>query len=290
MSAKGHLFCFGCGYSAGVLTRLVEAEGWRTGGTSRDVTRREVTQGDRLEPFDRARPLANAAGSLRDVTHLLISVPPDSSGDLVLALHGPVIAAAPRLQWIGYLSTTGVYGDTGGAIVDETASLNPSNARGRYRVDAEAAWLAFGQTHGVAVQVFRLAGIYGPGRSALDKARTGNARRIDLPGHAFSRIHVDDIAAVLRASMAAPDAGRVYNVCDDEAAPGGDVVSFACDLLGVAPPPLVALADADLSAMARSFYDDSRRISNTRIKRELGVNLRYPTYREGLTAILAAEA
>lgn len=212
------------------------------------------------------------------------------AGDPVLALHGAAIAAAPRLQWVGYLSTTGVYGDTGGAKVDETAPLNPSNARSRYRVEAEAAWLAFGQTHGVAVHVFRLAGIYGPGRSALDKVRAGHARRIDLPGHAFSRIHVDDIAAVLRASMAAPDAGRVYNVCDDEAAPGGDVVSFACDLLGAPPPPLVALADAELSAMAHSFYNDNRRISNARMTRELGVTLRYPTYREGLAAILAAEA
>lgn len=290
MSVKGHLFCFGQGYTASVLSRLMMAEGWRNTGTLRKIPPSESAWMAGLQEFDGTHPLLDAAQALSDVTHLLISVPPNSAGDPVLALHGSAIAAAPCLQWIGYLSTTGVYGDTSGKYVDEAAPLNPSNVRSRYRVDAEAAWLALGQTHGLAVQVFRLAGIYGPGRSALDKARAGAARRIDLPGHVFSRTHVDDIATVLRASMATPESGRVYNVCDDEAASGADVVAFACDLLGLAPPPLVALADAGLSAMARSFYSDNRRISNARIKRELGITLRYPTYREGLKAIQAAES
>jgi nucleoside-diphosphate-sugar epimerase len=242
--------------------------------------------------FDRGRPLADPAAALAGVTDIVSSVPPDAAGDPVLDAHQDALVALPGVRWFGYLSTTGVYGDTGGALVDEAAPLNPSAGRSRRRVEAERRWLAL--TSGGArfpVHIFRLAGIYGAGRSPLDQVRAGEARRIDKPGHAFSRIHVDDIAAVLRASMARPDPGRVYNVCDDEPAEPADVVAFACRLLGRAPPPLVPFEAAreTMSAMALSFWADNRRVDNSRIKRELGVTLSYPDYRTGLTAILRAE-
>ena len=202
----------------------------------------------------------------------------------------PPSPRCPRLEWIGYLSTTGVYGDTGGAWVDESAvHRRRAAARGRRRVKAERGWRALGAAHGVPVHVFRLAGIYGPGRNAIASVRRGAAKRIERPGQVFSRIHVADIAQVLAASIARPRAGAIYNVCDDEPAPGADVVAHACALLGVAPPPPVPLADAGLSPMARSFYADNRRVSNALIKEELGVELRYPDYRAGLAALLAEE-
>jgi nucleoside-diphosphate-sugar epimerase len=224
---------------------------------------------------------------LRDVTHLLSSVPPDAQGDPVIAAHRAEIdAVAPSLAWIGYLSTTGVYGDRAGGWVDEASALRPSGERGRRRLAAELQWLSLKQP----AHLFRLAGIYGPGSSALDTVREGRARRVVKAGQVFSRIHVEDIAQVLEASIKRPNPGAAYNVCDDDAAAPADVVTFACALLNVAPPPEVPFAQADLSPMARSFYDDNKRVSNTRIKRELGVALRYPSYRDGLPAILAAES
>jgi nucleoside-diphosphate-sugar epimerase len=291
-SEPPRLFCFGIGYSAGVLARRLVAAGWSVAGTSQGAERRDalIAQGIEAHLFDRGRPLADAADALAGATHLLSSVPPDADGDPVLDSCGPAIAALGGLRWVGYLSTTGVYGDTGGATVDESAPLAPTSQRGRRRVAAEAAWQALWRDRGLPVHVFRLAGIYGPGRSALDKVRDGSVQRIDKPGHAFGRIHVDDIAAVLTASMAKPDPGAVYNVCDDEPAPPAEVAAFACGLLGVAPPPVVPFAEAaeTMSPMALSFWRDNRRVDNGRIKRDLGVRLAYPTYREGLGAILAA--
>ena len=227
---------------------------------------------------------------LAGATHILLSIPPDADGDPALDCHGADIAAIEGLEWIGYLSTTGVYGDTGGAWVDENAPLAPTGERGKAQARGGTGWLALGAEHGLAVHVFRLAGIYGPGRNALAAVRRGTAKRISKPGQVFSRIHVADIAQVLAASIAKPHAGAIYNVCDDEPAPAADVVAHACTLLGVVPPPLTPLEDADLSPMARSFYADSRRVSNARIKAELGVTLRYPNYRAGLAALLAEEA
>lgn len=291
-SEPSRLFCFGVGYSAGVLARRLIAAGWSVAGTCQSAERRDelIAQGIDAHLFDRGRPLADPAGALAGVTHLLSSVPPDAEGDPVLDGHGPALAALGGLRWAGYLSTTGVYGDTGGAPVAETAPLAPTSARSRRRVAAETAWRALGRDHGIAVHVFRLAGIYGPGRSVLDKVRDGSVQRIDKPGHAFGRIHVDDIAAVLSASMAKPDPGAVYNVCDDEPAPPAEVAAFACDLLGVVPPPVVPFTAAapTMSPMALSFWHDNRRIDNGRIRRDLGVRLIYPTYREGLRAVLAA--
>ncbi len=286
-AAAGHLLCFGFGYGAQALARDPGGKFRRIAGTSREAAR-PPAPGLRVEilQFDREHPLRAAA--FAGVTHLLVSVPPDAAGDPVLDMHGADIAAIPGLEWLGYLSTTGVYGDRGGGWVDETADLRPSGPRGVRRVAAEAAWRDLWRGCGVPVHIFRLAGIYGPGRSAFDALRAGTAKRIDRPGQVFSRIHVEDVAAVLAASMARPHPGVIYNVCDDEPAAAADVVAHAAGLLGVPVPPTVAFEDADLSPMARSFYDDNRRVSNARIKRELGVTLRYPDYRAGLVAILAA--
>lgn len=292
---RSRLFCFGLGYTALVLADALLAAGWRVAGTCRDAdaVAAAAARGIDAHLLDRDRPLAAPGRVLAGTTHVLSTVPPDGQGDAVLDTHGAdiaaLMAATPTLSWCGYLSTTGVYGDRGGGWVDEDSARTPSGPRGRRRVAAEDGWLALWRTHGVPVHIFRLAGIYGPGRSAFDALRAGTARRIDKPGQVFSRIHVDDIVGVLRASMARPDPGTAYNVCDDDPAPPAAVVACAAALLDVAPPPLESFAEADLSAMARSFYDDNKRVRNTRLKAALGVRLAYPDYRTGLAAILTAE-
>lgn len=279
---SGRFFIFGLGFSARVIARALQAAGWQVAGTTRSGEALSLP-GIRVFPFDRDHPLPE--GALEGVTAVLSSVPPDGQGDPVLDSAG---AALKRLNptWAGYLSTTGVYGDCGGAWVTEESELRPTLDRSRRRAEAEAAWRA----SGLPVHIFRLAGIYGPGRSAIDTVRAGQARRIVKPGQVFSRIHVDDIAATVLASLARPNPGAAYNVCDDDAAPPQDVITHACTLLGVEPPPEVGWeeAKATLSPMALSFYADNKRVSNDRIKRELGVTLRHPTYREGLAAILSA--
>ena len=292
-TARGkRLFCFGYGFSASALGELLGPAGWSLAGTCRTPEGCRALAGAGVDavPFSREAPLADPVRSLAGATHILLSIPPDADGDPALDCHGADIAAIGGLEWIGYLSTTGVYGDTGGAWVDESAPPAPTGARGKRRLEAERSWLALGAEHGLAVHVFRLAGIYGPGRNALATVRRGEAKRIAKPGQVFSRIHVADIAQVLAASIAKLHAGAIYNVCDDEPAPAADVVAHACTLLGVVPPLLTPLEDADLSPMARSFYADSRRVSNARIKAELGVTLRHPNYRAGLAALLAEEA
>jgi nucleoside-diphosphate-sugar epimerase len=292
------LFCFGLGTTALALARGLMKDGWTVAGTCRggEAANRLRGQGIEAFPFERGRPLADAKGALTGTTHVLSSVPPDeagspaSSGDPVVDVHGADIAAlAGALRWAGYLSTTGVYGDRGGGWVDEGSELRPTGPRGRRRVEAEAAWLELWREHGVPVHLFRLAGIYGPGRSALDAVRAGRAKRIVKPGQVFSRVHVDDIVQTLRASVDRPNPGAAYNVCDDLAAPPEDVITFACELLGTPPPPLVAFEEAELSEMARSFYADNKRVRNDRIKQELGVSLTYPDYRVGLRALLDQE-
>ena len=287
------LLCFGLGYSARVLAFRLVAEGWEVRGTARDPEAAVArAPGCEMYRFDREHRLPRAA--FDGVTHILVSVPPDAAPgatvDPVLDAHGDDIAALPGLAWLGYLSTTGVYGDRGGFWVDESSELRPSGERGRRRVLAETGWLDLWRRRGVPVHIFRLAAIYGPGRSPFAALREGTAKRILKPGQVFSRIHVEDLASVLAASIARPCPGAVYNVCDDEAAPPEAVVAYAAELLGLPPPPLVPFEEAGLSAMARSFYDDNKRVSNARIKSELGVALRYPTYREGLNAILREEA
>jgi nucleoside-diphosphate-sugar epimerase len=292
--APRKLFVFGLGYSALVFARRARAKGWRVAGTTRSTDKaRALTEvhGFEMHLFGRDQPLAAPAAALAGTTHLLSSVPPDRDGDAVLDRHAADIAAAAgHLRWAGYLSTTGVYGDRDGDWVDEGAGLHPSGPRGAARVAAERGWLDLVRV-GVPVHLFRLAGIYGPGRSAFDTLRDGSARRIVKPRQVFSRIHVEDIARVLEASIARPDPGAAYNVCDDEPAPPQDVTAFAAGLLGVDPPPEIAYeqAAASMSEMARSFYRDNKRVSNLRIRDVLGVRLAYPDYRAGLRAILAGE-
>jgi nucleoside-diphosphate-sugar epimerase len=285
----GKLFCFGLGYTALALARCLAAEGWRIAGTTRAIDKQAefASEGFEVFPFERDRPLVDPAAALAGVTHVLTSIAPDEAGDPVLTHHLADLRRCASLAWAGYLGTTGVYGDRAGAWVDESDPVAPTMPRTRRRVAAEGYWLA----SGLPVHIFRLAGIYGPGRgrNALDAVRTGTARRIVKPGQVFGRVHVDDIVQVLRASIARPNPGAIYNVADDEPAPPQDVIAFACTLLDVEPPPEVPYGEAEMSPMARSFYADSRRVDNARIKRELGVELRYPTYREGLRAILAQE-
>jgi dTDP-4-dehydrorhamnose reductase len=282
------LFCFGLGTSALALAGQLKGEGWRIAGTCRSAEKAAMlaAQGIETYRFDGEGPMADVAGALTGTTHLLISTPPGAEGDPVLRRHDADIAALSSLKWLGYLSTTGVYGDRQGGWVEEADPLAPTGERGRRRVAAEAGWLALRRDHGLPVHLFRLAGIYGPDSNALATVREGRAQRIDKPGQVFSRIHVADIAAVLRASMAKPDPGAAYNVCDDNPAPPEEVIRYACELLGVTPPPLVPFETAPLSPMARSFYDDNKRVRNARIKRELGVVLKYPDYKAGLQAIL----
>jgi nucleoside-diphosphate-sugar epimerase len=281
------LFCFGLGYSAGFLARALAAAGWAVAGTARDEASCAARAPDvAMHVFTRERPLEDAAALFAGTTHLLLSVPPDAAGDPVLDCHGADLAQLKTARWAGYLSTTGVYGDRGGAWVDEDTPPFPAGERGRRRLAAETAWRELAARSGLPLHVFRLAGIYGPGRNPLDSVREGRARRIDKPGQVFSRIHVEDLVAVLRASMARPRPGAIYNVCDDAPAPAGAVVAFAAALLGRAPPPAVPFDQAALTPLARSFYDDNKRVANRRIKDELGVRLRYPSYREGLRALL----
>ena len=285
------LFCFGLGFSALALVRRLRAEGWALAGTTRSPEKAAALAAEGIETFlfDRERPLADPARVLAGTTHLLSSIAPDESGDPVLDCQGDDLTGLPGLAWAGYLSTTGVYGSREGGWVDEDSGLRPSAARSKRRVAAEQAWLKAQETEGLPVHLFRLAGIYGPGRSMLDTVRAGRAKRIDRPGQVFSRIHVEDIATVLQASMARPWPGRVYNVCDDDPASPAEVTAYACRLLGVAPPPLVALEEAGLSPMGLSFWQDNKRVSNRRLHEELGVDLAYPSYKAGLDAILAAE-
>lgn len=272
-----HLFCFGLGFSARALAARLGAKGWTITGTSRSVggVREVEALGFRSALFD---------GSLRipdDVTHVVTSVPPGPDGDPVLRLCTEQLRKATHIKWLAYLSTTGVYGDRGGDWVSEETPLAPNTERGARRLAAETAWLELP----LPVHLFRLAGIYGPGRNQLLSVLDGTARRIIKEGQVFSRIHVDDIASVLEASIAKPDPGRAYNVCDDEPCQPQDVVAFAAELLGMPVPPAIPFEKAELSPMARSFYADSKRVSNRRIKQELGVTLAYPSYREGLRAL-----
>ncbi len=285
----GHLLCFGLGFSARVIAARLRQAGWRVTGTSRDADGCDegAAKGFAMVPFDGAQASDALVQAVADADHILVSVPPSADGDPVHAVLGQAIAAAPRLGWFGYLSTTGPYGDRQGSWVDEDTPPAPSTDRGRRRLDAETVWLEMCRDKGLPVHIFRLAGIYGPGRNQLLGLAAGRGRRIVKPGQVFSRVHVDDIASVVIASMARPRPGAVYNVCDDEAAPPQDVVAYAAGLLDMEPPAAVAFEDADLSPMARSFYAENKRVRNTLIKTELGVDLAYPTYREGLTALLS---
>ena len=279
------LFCFGCGYTAQTFARLLIADGWRVTGTTRSQEKADALKNAGIEPviWDGAFNEATLDGA----TALLISTPPDSDECPGLTTAGAAISARKdAINWIGYLSTNGVYGDHSGAWVDETSELKPTTERARRRIAAEEAWRTFGAEHSLPVVIFRLPGIYGLGRSALDTVRASKAKRLYKKGQVFSRAHVDDIAATLYASLKNPAAGDLFNIADDEPAPPQDVIEYACKLLGVDPPPLTPIEEADISDMARSFYRDNKRVRNEQIKKKLGVKLKYPTYREGLKALM----
>jgi nucleoside-diphosphate-sugar epimerase len=283
-----NLLIFGYGYSARYLVEHLDLPPGHVRMTTRsaDKAAKLAEQGLTARVF----PGTDMCEDLAWATHVLITAGPEGAGDPVLAETRPdFIAQAGRLEWIGYLSTTGVYGDHAGGWVDETTPLTPSTTRGRARVAAESEWMDLHRDHRLPVHIFRLAGIYGPGRGPFEKVRDGSARRILKEGQVFSRIHVEDIAQVLAASMARPDPGAVYNVCDDDPAPPQDVIGHAADLLGLPHPPAIPFDEADLSPMAASFYAESKRVDNRRIKQDLGVRLRYPDYRAGLAAMLAEE-
>jgi len=286
-----HMMFFGFGFCAAALAPRLQAQNWQLSASCRTPEKAAQLQARNIRPI--IWPEAGAllsADALTGVSHALISAPPNDAGDPTLASAGEALASiAGDLQWLGYLSTTGVYGDHGGAWIDEDTPAGTIGARGQKRVDAETQWRAFSEAHGVPSMYFRLAGIYGPRRNQLTSVVNQTARRIDKPEQVFSRIHVEDIATILAASMARPDAGRAYSVCDDEPAPPQDVVAYAAELLGQSPPPLVPFEAAELSPMARSFYGDNKRIRNQRIKDELGVTLAYPSYREGLKALFDAK-
>ena len=264
-----HLLIFGFGYSAARLARRLQGQGWSVESTGSAGTMR-FEDGDAV------------LAALGRATHILSSVPPGENGDPVLAAYGEAICAAPA-TWIGYLSATGVYGDTGGAWVDESARVG--GGRRSARTGADLAWQAFGQAFGRPTHVFRLPGIYGPGRSALDRIRAGAARMIDVPGQVFSRIHVDDIVGGVIAGMSGPPG--VYNLADDMPCSQNAVIAHGCALLGVDPPPMQSLEGAQLSPAARAFYAENRRIANGKARRLLGWAPLYPDYRAGLAACLA---
>jgi nucleoside-diphosphate-sugar epimerase len=272
---------FGYGYSAQALGRVLLPQGHNISGTTRGEP--AATSGANIVQW----PGTDMTAMLDAATHLLISIAPDENDDPVLAaLQNEIAARAHRFKWVGYLSTTGVYGDHGGQWVDETTPLSPATKRGIARVKAEAAWAAIPD---LPLHIFRLAGIYGPGRGPFAKVRNGTARRIIKENQVFSRTHVDDIAQVLAASIAHPNPGAVYNVCDDDPAPPQDVIGYAAELLGLPLPPTMDFETADMTPMARSFYAESKKVRNDKIKSELGVKLLYPDYRTGLKALLAQE-
>lgn len=281
------LLIFGCGYSASRFAALYGNRFSRMTGTVREPAARAAAPGGvRILRFDGVSTTPLVSQAVADATHVLVSIPPDDQGDPVFRLFGSELARAPAIQWIGYLSTVGVYGDFGGEWVDETTRIRPTAERNRRRALAERAWIDCGTSAGKAVQVFRLSGIYGPGQNAVDNLRRGLARRIVKPGQVFNRIHVDDIAGAIAAGMDRPGTGPIINVTDDEPAPPQDVVAYAAGLLGLAPPDETAFDEADLSPMGRSFYGENKRVSNRLLREGLGYQLSFPTYREGMASFV----
>lgn len=280
------LLSIGHGFSARALAARLVPQGWRIVGTTRSPDKADAIADTSVEPV--VWPGADLGALIAQFPNVLVSAGPDSAGDPVLnAVEDAVTRAAPDLRWVGYLSTTGVYGDHGGDWVDEDTPLTPSTKRGRARVTAEARWQAIPD---LPLHIFRLAGIYGPGRGPFAKVRAGTARRIIKQGQVFSRIHVEDIAQALELSLQRPDPGAVYNLCDDDPAPPQDVIAHAAALLGLPVPPAIPFDQADMTPMARSFYAESKKVRNDRIKQALGWAPQFPTYRAGLAALLAQDS
>ncbi|MBU2533149.1 MAG: SDR family oxidoreductase [Alphaproteobacteria bacterium] len=289
-----HLAAVGFGYTARALAARLDRRAWQITGTSRgaDDVENIRAAGFNGVLFNPETDPDELVGALASATHLLVSAAPTTAGDPLLGKISDRFNELVGLRWIGYLSTVGVYGDRGGDWVDEDTAPEPSSERGRRRLNAENSWRFAAELHAnLAMQVFRLPGIYGPGRSGFDKLRDGNARRIIKPGQVFNRMHVDDIAGALLAAIDGAEPGfAVYNLSDDEPAPPQDVVAFAARLMGVAAPPEVTFDAAEMTPMARSFYGENKRVSNKRMKSELGYQLKFPTYREGLADIWRHES
>ncbi|MFK7838623.1 MAG: SDR family oxidoreductase [Sulfitobacter sp.] len=280
------LLSFGHGFSARALAERLIPQGWRIIGTTRSADKMDGIAATGVEPV--LWPGADLTSLLAQAPYLLISAGPGPDGDPVLnAMAEKLAQVAPHLRWVGYLSTTGVYGDHQGAWVDEDTDLTPATKRGQLRVDAEAAWRSIPD---LPLHIFRLAGIYGPGRGPFAKVRAGTARRIIKKDQVFSRIHVEDIAQAVELSMARPMPGAIYNLCDDDPAPPQDVIGHAAELLGLPLPPAMDFETADMTPMARSFYAESKKVRNDRIKQELGWKPAYPDYRTGLAAMLKDDA
>lgn len=282
------MLIFGHGYTAGFLSPQLLADGWRVIGTTRSADKADALAALGVEPV--IWPGTDADAAIASATHILQSMAPGENGDPVLNACAGDISTAPDLEWLGYLSTTAVYGDHQGGWVDESTPLTPATRRGQWRVEAEEAWTKLATDHNLPLHIFRLAGIYGPGRGPFAKVRAGTARQIVKPGQVFSRIHATDIAQTLVASIRHPNPGAVYNLCDDVAAPPQDVLAYAAGLLGTELPAAEDFDTAQMSPMARSFYAESKRVRNDRIKDELGVRLAYPDYKSGLDALLADES
>lgn len=281
------LVVIGCGYSGRRFVALHGAVFDAVDVTARsaDTAAKLAEDGLSAHLFDGSAPSPALDAALRAATHLLVSAPPDAGGDPTLRGAGAVLRAAPALGWIGYLSTIGVYADAGGGWVDETTPPEADSERGARRIAVEQDWLAFGRDTGAAVQIFRLAGIYGPGRSQVENLRTGTAKRLVKQDQVFNRIHVDDIAAAIAAGIERPHVGPIVNVTDDEPTAPQDVVTYAAGRLGIEPPPEIPFETAEISDMARSFYSSNKRVANRVLREELGVTLAFPTYREGIAAL-----
>ena len=291
VSRNKKLFCFGFGYTAGFLAEKLLAYGWKIAGTTTSAEKRDFLRKNGIEAwlFDQMHSIPDPFTTFADVTHVLLSVPPDAKGDPVFNAHGTDLAALKKLEWVGYLSTTAVYGNQNGNWVDEKTPATPSSRRGSQRLKAEEQWQSLCLNEGLPLHIFRLSGIYGPNRSAIDSVRSGMAQCIDKPGHIFNRIHVEDIVQVLIASMNKPHPGSIYNLADDAPSARYDVIRFACNLIGIEPPPLVPFDQAEMAPIVRSFYEDNKRIHNDTIKNELGVRLAYPDYHSGLKSCLEVE-
>ncbi len=290
---RERLFCFGYGYTADYLGHALQNkdDAWTIEGTTRDEDRKRELLARRIRTriFDTERPIPDSVNILNQCTHLLISTPPNAEGDPAFNLHAQDLVGLKNLKWVGYLSSTSVYGDRDGAEVTESSEVRPTSARGSKRALAERQWLSLFKNYGIPVHIFRLAGIYGPGRSALDSVRVGIARRINKPGHKFNRIHVDDIVQVLLKSFENPNPGSIYNLADDLPTPSYDVIGQACQMLGQPLPPIIPYDEANLAPITLSFYNDNKHVSNHKIKTDLGVQLKYPDYRAGLEGCLKAE-
>jgi dTDP-D-glucose 4,6-dehydratase len=285
---SGNLFCFGLGFSSQALARRLISKNWLVSGTSRNNKLRESIKklGISVYSYDGNQISPDIYDAIHKATHVLISIPPQKSGDIVLQQFSSDIAKWKHLKWVGYISSTAVYGDTKGTWVDETSPLKPINSRGYQRMEAENAWIKIFKKHDLPVIIFRCVGIYGPGRNLLVSVRQSRARNIIKPGLVFSRIHVEDLAQTLEASIQCPQPGEIYNVSDDLPTSPSEAVEYACSLLNIESPSPIPYESAKLTDIVRDFYQANKRVSNKKIKKELGVKLLYPDYRVGLNALL----